>query len=163
MSREFVGGTFNEDDGFIPDDDEGRRCFMCAGTGWDVCRNPLKCTNEPHVGTECHCKSCGGSGLAVERSLASEVLEAAKAWWVDDYTDTTTQRLQEAIERYFDALSLQTTTPDADNDTTHDPTDQILYRLDEAMHRHLDSPVTGDFMSLTREWREIIEAGDRRR
>lgn len=34
--------------------------------------------------------------------------------------------------------------------------DQVLYRLEEEMHCHLDSPVVGDFMSLTRGWREIL-------
>ena len=35
--------------------------------------------------------------------------------------------------------------------------DQTMYRLEEAMHAMLDQPVKGDFMSLTRAWREILE------
>jgi hypothetical protein len=35
--------------------------------------------------------------------------------------------------------------------------DQTMCRLEEAMHSLLDQPVTGDFMSLTRAWREILE------
>lgn len=35
--------------------------------------------------------------------------------------------------------------------------DGVLYALDEAMHACCDSPLSGDFMTLTRSWRAILE------
>lgn len=34
--------------------------------------------------------------------------------------------------------------------------DDILRELEDSMHFHLDQPLTGDFVSLTRAWREIL-------
>lgn len=34
--------------------------------------------------------------------------------------------------------------------------DRLLFRLEEEMHCHLDQPLRGDFMSLTRGWRDIL-------
>ena len=35
--------------------------------------------------------------------------------------------------------------------------DQTLLQLEDAMYARLDQPVTGDFLSLTAEWRWILE------
>lgn len=35
--------------------------------------------------------------------------------------------------------------------------DDVLGLLETEMHSHLESPVKGDLMSLTRAWREILD------
>lgn len=66
---ELAAPDANEDDYDDGEYDQDRFCSHCGGEGTTECNDPIECMDRHDKFGWCHCKYCGGSGLAKDQTV----------------------------------------------------------------------------------------------